>query len=381
MPNTKGKKGRRHLQKSEAWMTAEHLYGELLAMDMVTPMFGEKPNDESLVAQLMDIIKTCPEFYPAWLDMGMRDLKAGRERTGVSNIEKGFDLMVIHGERKHLKDEIDDLIEKLYDLWRFDVSKPIIEKVIHLFPDKAIYHDMLAYASARTGDLDTAYTAIAKALDLAPENPFYLCNQGYYYLIGGALDKAEEALKRSLSYVPKDEVTKGNMGVLKYLRKRGGTFKDFLLRPVDTSELEKLRKGGKRKKLQDVCDAYNTDRIEALAQTLLHRGETSHLSSLLSTLRTFFGFVEELYEESDFLYEDIGELTEQFPKIMAEFMSRFDDVDEPMLESICDGLVRFYGYIADVGLARPSDVEVFRHRVNEQKARMISSLGSLPDPV
>ena len=70
----------------------------------------------------------------------------------------------------------------------------------------------------------------------------------------------------SLRLDPDNEVTQGNLAVLEYISKHGGNFFDYLLRPVDEDEIERLSEKEDLEQLDRLCGAYNRDRLAAFGQ-------------------------------------------------------------------------------------------------------------------
>jgi len=338
------------------WSSAENMYAGMHAR-ILAPFLHGPPTQEELVGDLEEMIARCPQFYPAVLELAFKKLKAGDDVTGRRGIEQGFDLMVQFSE--HLEDEADRLVDNLGSMWRFDLSRSCLDQLVESHPQTALYHDELAAAAARTGDLDTALAVGARALEIEPGNAFYLSNLGWYHLMAGNLDEAADNLNQSLKLDEANAVTQGNLRVLQYLRKHGGTYVDYLLRPADHENLNRLADREEWQDADELCSEYNACRREAMAQTMLLRGETARLPDTLATLDAFFGFVDGLSQEPYFLYEDIVFVGGHFKLIMHKFIVKFGDVDREMIEGIYESLFLFYRFLKEKKLISPAALKFF----------------------
>jgi hypothetical protein len=164
----------------------------------------------------------------------------------------------------------------------------------------------------------------------------------------GELDEADWALSKAYRLKKGDPVAKGNIGILRYLRRHGGTYCDYLERPLDRDRINRLADSEKWEQVTDVCDNFNASRIEAFAQSAFLKGgiDRSLISGVLSTLRPFFDFVSHVDSGGIFLNEDIGRMNEYFKPIMHKFILKFGDVDREMMESLFESLQVYYGFLA-----------------------------------
>jgi len=353
------------------WGMAENMYAGMHARTLV-PFLHGPPTQEELVSDLEEMIARCPQFYPAVLELAFKKLKAGDEVAGRRGIEQGFDLMVQFSE--DLEDEAERLVDNLGSMWRFDLSRSCLEQLVESHLQTALYHDELAAAAARTGDLDTALAVGARALQIEPGNAFYRSNLGWYYLMVGNLDEAADNLNQSLKLDETNAVTQGNLRVLQYLRQHGGTYVDYLLRPADHENLNKLADREEWQDADELCSDYNACRREAMAQTMLLRGETARLPDILATLDAFFGFVDGLSQEPYFLYEDIMFVGGHFKLIMHKFIVKFGDLDREMIEGIYESLFLFYRFLTEKDLISPAALKSFVSDTQALKGDLIEKM-------
>lgn len=278
-----------NVKKTRAWKAAEWDYCGIQA-DLRMAAFGRAPTEAVIVDQLGRIARRCPQFYPAVIERGLRLLSIKGDRGSVRMIEKGFRLMVELAGPKNFAVEMDGVIENLERLWRFDISRRLLENLADRRRLSATLHDSLAHAAARLGDLEAAQLHIAVTLRLEPRNKSFWCNKGLYHLMGGELKEAGVALLEARQLEPKDPVVLGNLEIHKYLGKHGGNYFDYLQRPLDRKRIDQWADHEKWEQANSLCADYNDCRMEAFAQSMLLESEEmrSRLPRLLATLRVFF---------------------------------------------------------------------------------------------
>ena len=129
-----------NVRKSQGWEAAEWEYAEMTAGQMM-PMFGGQLTLEQKIGRYEQILETCPEFYPALLELGFCKLQLPEISSADQNIEQGCRLMLKMSEPEHLKEEFDNLIENLEKLWRYDLSRRSLELMLGQQPDVALWYD------------------------------------------------------------------------------------------------------------------------------------------------------------------------------------------------------------------------------------------------
>jgi hypothetical protein len=208
---------------------------------------------------------------------------------------------------KALATGMEGLVENLENLWRFDLSRRLLELLAGRRRLKATLHDSLAHAAARLGDLTAAQSHIGDALRLEPRNKNFWSNKGWYHLMGGELAEAETALDRARKLAPKDAVVTGNITVLKYLKRHGGNYFDYLLRPLDRKLIDRYADHERWDRVDATCVDFNDCRMEAFAQSAFSKGgkTRSHLPNMVANLKTFFRFVARIDSSGTFVHEDI----------------------------------------------------------------------------
>ncbi len=291
-------------------------------------------------------------------------------------IDKGFCLMMDLADPKHHAENMDGILENLEKIWRFDISRRLLLMLADRQSLGADLLDSLAHAEARLGNLDAALLHIQEAIKLAPKDYGFWANKGWYHLMRGDLDDANVALKKALLIKPKDPVASGNLTILQYLRKHGGTYWNYLERPLDRAEIERLI-DQEDDQATELCEDFNACRIEAFAQAALHKGgkDLSRLSDLLTTLRTFFNFVSEIDSSAYFLNEDIAVMSENYRPIMHKFIFKHGDVDREMMEEVWESLQSYYGFLADRRIVDTADFEILQKTIRETKDEFLDKMG------
>jgi tetratricopeptide (TPR) repeat protein len=360
---------------TKAWKTARWEYKELNT-NTLTPLFGIQLSPEEIIERLDMTIKGCPKFYPALLDLALRRLALGGGSMLVEQqIEEGFHLMLELAKTEHIDEEINNFLDNLENLWRFDLSRYYLDILIERYPHNALFHDSLAYATARMGEVGRALLHIKKAINLEPDNHYFKANQVWLNLMAGNLKEASEMLESALLLDPNNEEVKGNLDTHKYLTKHGGNYFDYLLRPVEKEMIEQLWDEEDWDELDRLCDLYNADRFEAFTQNFLQnkKDEISRLPDMLAALKEFFRFVRKLHQEVH-LNEDIDFIHEYFKPIMHKFIFKFGDIDQEIIEGIYIALLEYYGFLASMGLQSTMEFNRFQKNILGMKKELIDKM-------
>jgi hypothetical protein len=361
LPSLHTENKRMKVTRTKAWKKAEWEYTEMHAQSIV-PFIGLPLSRAEIVERLERIIEICPKFYPTLVEIGLNRLAAGGNAEATRKLAEGFTLMLELAEPGELLEELDGLIENLEMFWRFDLSKHYLEILIERYPERALFQDGLALATVRMGDIDAALLHVAKAVEMEPDNSRFLSNLGWINLIAGNVKDAGEALAEARRLDPDDEVVTGNLCVHRYLIKHGGNYFDYLLRPLEREEIDRLADEEEWKEVDRICASYNQERVEAMAQALFLENDQKRqgLAELLSTLRLFLAFVDKLDPSGYFLYEDLSFIQTHFKSIMHKFNVKFDDVDDEMVGQVYEALIQFYGFLAARGLVLTREFKSFK---------------------
>jgi tetratricopeptide (TPR) repeat protein len=363
------------IKRTQAWKTAEWDYGAIQA-NLKMAAFGLTLTPEEVADRLRRIVRRCPQFYPVVIELALRQLATKGDVNSERMLEKGFRLMIELASPKSFGIGIEGLVENLENLWRFDLSKRLLQLLADRRRLNATLHDSLSYAAARLGDLAAAQSHIGDALRLEPQSKSFWSNKGLYHLMGGELNEAGIALRKARELGPKDPVVIGNLEICKYLEKHGGDYFAYLLRPLDKKQIDRYADQEKWDRVDDMCADFNDCRMEAFAQsTFLKSGKARpRLPRLLSTLRTFFRFVAQIDPSGTFIHEDMNRVHENFKPIMHKFIFKFGDVDRETMDDVFEGLEAYYGFLASRKLVADTDFNLFRKRVSAMKGDLIGKM-------
>jgi tetratricopeptide (TPR) repeat protein len=362
-----------NIQESAAWKAAKWRYASIQAAMMVP--FGETASPGEIIEELDEIANECPEFYPAVLESALRRMALGDDASAAEQIETGLRLMLDVGDPRHVEEEALNLHDNLENLWRFDLCQHCMEVLVQRFPEKALFRDYLANAAAQLGDVATALEHSAKAIAMEPENSHFRGNRGLHYLMAGNAKEAKLHLAAALRLDPENETHRSNLTIQEYLARHGGSFSDYLVRPLDKEEIERLSEDDDLEVLDRLCAEYNADRLQALGRQLAADPKSrGRCADMISTLRTFFDFVERVSAMAGLLYEDISHVHRNFQPIMHKFIFKFADVDQEMLDDVCDSLLEYYGFLARQQLVSSVEFERFQELVGQEREGLIAKI-------
>jgi len=360
---------------SREWKKAEWDYAQIHANRLIPASWGALTQEES-IRELKGIVRRCPQFYPAVLELGLYQTSIKGDKASERMIEKGFQLLVELAAPKDLEEEVDAVVENLERLWRYDLSRKLLELLADRRLLSAACHDSLAHAAARLGDFKLAQHHIGEALRIEAVNKCFWSNKGLYHLMAGELEQAADALQRARRLKPDDPVIKGNLGIHAYLGKKGGNYFDYLLRPLDQNKIDQWADQEKWDQVDRLCADYNACRMEAFAQSVLlatAKGR-SRLPRLLRVLKSFFDFVERIDSSGFFLNEAIGRVHTYFKRIMHKFIFKYGDVDHETIEDVYNCLIDYYGFLADTGLVAAAEFRAFKKTILGMKGEIIRKM-------
>ncbi|MBI3273399.1 MAG: hypothetical protein HYZ53_30725 [Planctomycetes bacterium] len=350
------------------WREAEFIHLELHSSSLM-PMLSAPWSDAEKVKAWREMLAICPRFYPAHMELGTHLLCRGNAARGKEHLDRGLGDLMALAEKPD--ETLAIVVENLESLWRYDVLRPLLERVIQRYPRTAWYHDALALAAAWTGDPEAAMKCGQRALELEPGSADYLSNLGFFALMAGRLEEADRFLTRALSKGRKHKTARGNRHVLDFLRKHGGTYLDYILRPADRDKLDALANREDVEAVDRVSAELNECRLEAFAQDALARCAADPLPNRLSTLRAFFGFVSRVSADAYFLYEDVRFVREHFVALMNKFIFKFRDVDAELLEDIDEALRAFYGFLSSKRVVSKRDASALAGRLGAQRKPLL----------
>jgi Tfp pilus assembly protein PilF len=360
------KKVNKKILKTSAWNEAEWRHIEIYTRTIM-PLFDDKPTPDEVDRELEDILKKCPEYFPALIRRGGYQLSIGKVSLGEELLDRGFDYMKDILNEEEFKEVINQFLAKLEDLLRYDLVVKYLKRAIEIYPQNAdFYEDLgLSMIKANIGDANDVIKNHEKALELAPGDSNFLNNYGWSLVLLRDFKKAEGYFKESLKVDPQNTYPQRNLDILKYMRgHKIKTFFDYLVRPVDLKNIRDLMDSDEEsdyEKAEKMCKEYNSDRIIAFCEYYLKKGkfQPHQIVGLKNTFNVFIDFVESVVADSYFLYDDLNTITFHFKSIMHKFIFKFKDVDDGLLLDVYDSLKAFYKFLSELNLVEDMEYNDF----------------------
>ncbi|MBI5532718.1 MAG: hypothetical protein HY898_08395 [Deltaproteobacteria bacterium] len=355
---------------SKAWSAAEWQYDMLHAERMLASVLG--PTDTA--ERLKEIVDLCPTFYPALIELGVLRIETG-QADGAQNVEEGLTLLLSDRKLRRKPEEAAEAaqasVANLHDLFRFDLSRPFLQKMVERAPRNAWFHMELAHAVAMLGDPARAWELSEHATELDPDNGNWWNDRGLYALMGGDAKRATQALERSRRLGGDSTALDANFDVLGWMeRHEGKTYFDYLLRPVDYDGSS----DGFEADTDEAIDDINSYRLIAMGVERLRGGTISTFPPLASNIRGFFRAIgrDVFGEPQPLLMEDIDGLRREIEMKLNGFVIRHRDADGKLIHGICDALLELYGFLVDRGLVERRARTAFCKRLDIVRPKVVA---------
>jgi hypothetical protein len=346
----KDKKGKKiSIENTEAWEIADWDYSGLIAQDRMpflsAPLVGQERID-----YLNDILKGCPEYYPALIELGYRRIKEGMDDTGKASLNRGLQSLKTHFSNENLIDSYYSICEFLEEHFRFEMAIEYYNQLMEVESDKANVYDSISNCYSCLGDMEKTFETQRKALELCDSNHRFYCNMGWFEMICGNPDAAKVMLEKSLELNQEDEITLNNYGVCKLMleNKRLKNWEAYLLRETDYEYLEKLEDEGDFEEYEKQIRIYNRDKIEAFKSDLIQNPDYTPAEKydILFSLNYTLDDIRESCDYEYFFYDDIVGVKEDFKLIMHKLILKTGDIDEEIFNGIYTALLEFYKFLA-----------------------------------
>ncbi|MBU4129099.1 hypothetical protein KJ582_03180 [bacterium] len=340
---------KKSIENTDAWNIADWEYSGMIAQDIMpllsAPIVGQKRID-----CLKEILKVCPEYYPALIESGYRYIKTGKDEIGKESIDKGLLSLKTHFSKKNLIDAHYDTCEFLEKHLRFEMAIEYYSQLMDLESDKANVYDSISYCYSCIGNFEKALETQRKALELCDSNHRFYCNMGWIEMICGHLDAAKTMLEKSLELNQKDKITLNNYEACKLMleSKQLKNWEAYLLRETDHEYLEELEDEDNMEEYEKQVRIYNRDKIEAFKFDLVRNPNYTPAEKydILFTLNYIFDLIWESYGSKFFFNDDIAGIREYFKPIMHKVILKTGDIDEEIFNGVYDALLEFYKFLA-----------------------------------
>lgn len=343
------KKGKKDIKitDTKAWIQADWDYSGIVANDLM-PLLGPSLKGKERVNYLMEIFKRCPDYYPALLELGSLKIMDEKVQSGREFLDKAFQSLKMHFTKEELLENYYKICEFLENKDRFELAIEYYNDLLEIDPDKANIYDLISHCYANLDNYDKAIENQQKALDFDNKNHRYYSNFGWIELLRGNLNSAKTMLEKSLELNPNNEVALNNYKAYKTMKKENlKNWEEYLLRKTDYENLEKLEDKDEWEEYEELIQTYNENKLAAFRFDLF-RNQTYFLSEkqdILFTLKYFFDFMEEIFDDGSFLYCDVTSVEDSFKSIMHKFIFKTGDIDEEIFNDVYSALLEFYKFL------------------------------------
>lgn len=359
-------------RETPEWREAENWFNQLYSMPVFSVLGGglmPGPDADVLDGELEKLLVYCPAYFPAWFYRGEYMLRTGKSAEGETYMGKGFDRMAeVLEDEDEFERVLYQQVENLEKLLRYDLTAKLMEKAIRLYPDAASYYDDLAYYILQLPDRDNneALRMQEKAMEIDPDDDCFINNLGWIHLMMGNSKEAERHFQRALEFNIDNPGASKNLDTAEYMREHKLNYIEYLLRPADMEEINKLRKAVDFEGAAELCREYNADRVDAFKLfSLQNKRLPAH--EILDVIQPFLFFmneVEKMAKEDTLLYENIDLLCDKFKLFLYRFIIDTEFIEEQLLTEINRSLARFYDFLRDGKLINSDQHKRFSDQVN-----------------
>ncbi len=344
------KKGKKtSIVDTEAWEIADWDYSGLIVQDRM-PLLSAPLAGQERIDYLNDILKGCPEYYPALIELGYRHIKEGMDEAGKAFLNRGIQSLKTHFPNENLIDAYYSICEFLEEHLRFEMAIEYYDQLMEIESDKANVYDSVSHCYSCLGDMEKTFETQRKALELCDSNHRFYCNMGWFEMIYGNPDAAKAMLEKSLELNREDEITLNNYGACKLMleNKRLKNWEAYLLRETDYEYLEKLEDEGDFKEYKKQIRIYNRDKIGAFKSDLIQNPDytPAEKCDILFSLNYTLDLIWKLYDSEYFFYDDLFGVREDFKPIMHKVILKTGDIDKEIFNGIYTALLEFYKFLA-----------------------------------
>lgn len=342
------KKGtKKGIENTDSWNIADLNYSEMIATDMM-PLLSAPLVGQERIDYLSDILKVCPEYYPALIELGYRYIKEGKDEDGKTSINKGLQSLNTHFSKENLIDAYYEVCEFFEKYFMFKIAIEYYKQLMEIESDKAKVYDSISFCYYYLGNIKKAFETQQKALELNDSNAKFYCNMGWIEMIRGNLDTAKTMLEKSLELDQDDEVTVNNYEACKLIHKsKLKNWEAFLLREIDPDHLEKLQDEDDFGEYNRQIRINNSNKIEAFKSDLARNSKynPAEIFDILFSLNYIFDLIWESYESDYFYYDDIFFVEVSFEPIMHKFILKTKDIDDEIFNGVYTAILEFYKYL------------------------------------
>lgn len=360
------------------WRNAQDLFKRVYSRRPVFSIIVDGPTPGASWAAidyiLREILEGCPQFFPALFQRGEYLLRIGKTIEGEELIGKAFNnAFDILRDEEEFSETISQRTENLGELLRYDLAAKYMDMATRLFPDNAAFYDYLAFYLLQLPGTDksSVLNIQQKALDIEPDNESFINNLGWIFLLMGNYEEAGEHFQRAIDYSSESTAVE-NLETVRYMKERGMTYFQYLLRPTDKKKLDDLRQCVDFDEVARLCKANNSDKIEAFKIHHLQKNSLPPHEILdnLYPLKEFLTMTEESMEagEGIFLFENIDDFLQYSDYFISQFSNEDDMADHPLPDTTLDSLAVFYDFLQEMNVVVASQYTRAMGRINLLKS-------------
>ncbi len=185
---------RRRVKQTSVWEAADLEYSALY-VDRQLPLFGAPMSAQMILDRLAEIVRLCPEFYPAVTELAVYRLAEGAGQSEVRRLTRGLRLLLELADTEQWEEQLEAMLDNVARTMRYDVLESCLRCLLERQPNNAFLHDQLAFTLAQLGHDDAAIEEAEKAVQMEPNKAHYHCNLAFYYLMAGNVHKVRSELQ------------------------------------------------------------------------------------------------------------------------------------------------------------------------------------------
>lgn len=360
----------RKSRSSLTWDEAAMEYSMLQAGDMIP--FGKQMTADERSKAMEDILKGCPDFYPALFEIGVHQLMNDDTMGCFKSFDRSLDIMK---DRDEIPDDIvnaiNSICEVLEKYFMYRDASGYYERILDLQTDgkrKAAALSDMANCCFYLGEHDRALEYAERAVSMKPDSSTQLSNLGWIWMVRGELGPAKEILKRAVEMDSEDPIARGNLKACNMMRKKHlKDWNSFLLKGLDRKVLDKLADTDDDEGYEMERRTYNSGMIRAFRLHLARDDSRTQVEKydLFFSLTYALDILDRVNMDESIIFSDIFSVEISMERFLAELIVRTGDINDRIYDGNINALLEFYGFLEDEGVVEglsdlEDEVEEFR---------------------
>ncbi|MFO8051696.1 MAG: SEC-C metal-binding domain-containing protein [Thermoplasmatota archaeon] len=337
-------------RKKGTWKEAE-VDHSMIRMEGMLP-FGEPRTPEEQIEALEDILKRCPEFYPAGLDLGIQLLIKGELEESRRTFDKFLKMMKVRNEKGEVIGvSIKSICEILEEYFCFREAIEYYEMISDLDVyqiSKAVNHSDIANCWYYIGDLDRALEEAERSVSIAPDNSKTLWNLGRIRMARKELPLAKETLEKAVEIDPDNRIVQGYLRACNVmLNKNLNDWMSFLTNGYDAEAVERMEEEEDYENAERERESYNENMIEGFRWELAMDDKRTYLEKhdIFFSLTYALNILKEVLLDQEFLLSDILAVETSMDRFLARLIITTGDIDDEIFDENINALLEFYRFL------------------------------------